>query len=283
MRNRTAFPLRPPAGFTLVEMIVVIVLTGIIAGMIAVFIRSPVEAYVDTARRARLTEAADTALRRFARDLRTALPNSVRVTVLPGGQHWLEFIPTTGGGRYRQYPSAAGAGDILDFSTADTSFQVLGPVPQYGAGDSMVVFNLEPGSVSDAYAGNNRAALGGANINAALVNGNITLAGAGMLFPAPSPGARFHVVQTPVSYACPVGGAMQRFTGYAFSPGQLTPPPGAANAILVSNVVGCTIAYNASAVKTRTGLVTIWLSLADPAVPGEVVQVVHQIHVQNQP
>ena len=66
-------------GFTLVEMIVVIVITGIIAGVVAIFLRAPVQGYVDSARRAEMTDIADTALRRIGRDLRTAVPNSVRV------------------------------------------------------------------------------------------------------------------------------------------------------------------------------------------------------------
>ena len=65
-------------GFTLIEMIVVIVITGIIAGIVAVFLRAPVQGYMDSARRAELTDIADTALRRMARDVRTAVPNSVR-------------------------------------------------------------------------------------------------------------------------------------------------------------------------------------------------------------
>lgn len=36
------------AGFTLIEMIMVIVITGIIAGMVAVFIRSPIDGYFNT-------------------------------------------------------------------------------------------------------------------------------------------------------------------------------------------------------------------------------------------
>ena len=51
------------AGFTLVEMIMVITITGIIGAMVAVFIRSPVDSYVDSARRAELSDIADTALR----------------------------------------------------------------------------------------------------------------------------------------------------------------------------------------------------------------------------
>ena len=54
-------------GFTLIEAIMVIVITGILAGMVAVFIRAPIDAYVDSARRADLTDVADTAVRRVAR------------------------------------------------------------------------------------------------------------------------------------------------------------------------------------------------------------------------
>ena len=85
-------------GFTLIEMIVVIVLTSIIASAVAVFIKLPVEGYVATARRAEMTDIADTAIRRMGRDLRLALPNSVRVT---DGGATIEILLTKTGGRYR--------------------------------------------------------------------------------------------------------------------------------------------------------------------------------------
>ena len=90
-------------GFTLVEMIVVIVITGIIGGVVAMFIRAPVQGYMDSARRAEMTDIADTALRRMARDIRTAVPNSVRIPVAAGSTY-IEFLPTKAGGRYRANP-----------------------------------------------------------------------------------------------------------------------------------------------------------------------------------
>ena len=268
----------------MVEMVVVIAIAGIVASMVAVFIRSPVQAYVDTARRARLTEAADTALRRLARDLRTALPNSVRVTAV-GTTMYLEFIPTVGGGRYRQYPTAAGGGNPLDFSSADGAFDVIGPVPVYGNTHQVVVFNLGPGSAADAYAGNNRAAVTSSNANAALFSTDTaahTLTFAATTFPQPSPAARFHLVDTPVTYECnPGAGELRRYRAYPFSTVQPMPPgAGGVAEVLAAGVAECTIAYDPSVTRTRTGLVTLWIRLEEE---GESVRLVHQVHVQNLP
>lgn len=277
-------------GFSLVELIVVIAITGVIAGMVAVFVRRPIDAYVDTVRRAELTEAVDTAARRVARDIRTALPNSVRVVAV-GGSTYLEFIPTVGGGRYRQYPTALGGGNVLDFNTADTGFDVLGPVPVYAAGNSVTVFNLGAGSTADAYAGNNRSAVISANAVAGLFSSDAaphTVAFAALQFPMPSPSARFHIVATPVTYQClpvlatPALGVFQRYTGYAFAAAQPT-PPAVAPQLLAGNVAECDFDYNevvASGVHTRTGLITLRLRLEEG---GESARIVHQIHVQNAP
>ena len=59
---------RHGAGFTLVEVIMVIVITGIIASFVGVFIKGAIDAYVDSARRAELSDVADTAVRRISRD-----------------------------------------------------------------------------------------------------------------------------------------------------------------------------------------------------------------------
>ena len=91
------------SGFSLLEMVVVIAITGIIGAMVAVFMARPVQSYTDSVQRAEYSDIADTALRRIIRDLRLALPNSVRVAEVPAGSgiFYLEFLLTSGGGRYR--------------------------------------------------------------------------------------------------------------------------------------------------------------------------------------
>ena len=105
-------------GFTLIELVMVIVILGVLGGIVAVWMKGPIDAYLALGRRAALTNVADTTVRRIARDLRTALPNSVRTP----NANCMEFIPTKTGGRYRADDTAAG----LNFAAADTTFNMLG-------------------------------------------------------------------------------------------------------------------------------------------------------------
>ena len=265
-------------GFTLLEFIVVIVIVGIIGAMVAVFIRSPVQSYVDSARRAELSDIADTALRRIVRDLRLALPNSVRVTEAPSGTFYLEFLITSGGGRYRVEKTALGAGNPLDFTVADSSFDVLSAVPVFAGSESIVIYNLGTGFAgADAYAaaGNNRAAFG------SIAGSTISLA-APKLFPFASPGNRFHVVQYAVTYKCdPAAGEIRRYWNYGILPGQPTPPAGGSNAQLARNIGLCTITYDPNAVQGRNGVVSLRVRLTGAG--GEVISLFQEAHVSNVP
>src|SRR6185436_15699569 len=153
MRCPDARPaMRAARGVTLIEMIVVIVITGIIAVAMTFFVRRPMEGYVDAVRRAELTDIADSALRRITRDLRTALPNSIRVD---GTGQYIEYLQSSGGGRYRAELTSAGTGDQLDFA-GDQAFDVIGPKPVFAGGESIVIYNLaSSGATANAYSGDN--------------------------------------------------------------------------------------------------------------------------------
>jgi len=250
-------------------MIIVIAITGIVGSMVALFLRVPLDSYVAQDRRARLTDTADTALRRMARDIRLALPNSVRVTSA-GSVVYLEFLATRSGGRYR----AQGGGDILDFTAADGSFDVLGPAITMQAGDRIAVYNLGiPGA--DAWAGDTLAAYTGVAGSVP----NITIAA--KQFPLASPGNRFHVVEGPVSYVCdPGAGTLTRFWGYAIAPNQPTPPPApASSALLATRVSACNFSYQPG-ITERGGLVSMALNLT---LASETVYLYVTTQVSNQP
>lgn len=252
-------------GFTLVEAIVVIVVMGIVVALSAMFVKQPIEAYFDASRRAELTDIADTALRRMARDLRSAVPNSIRLS-----GNYLEFVPIKAAGRYRAEVEAGGGGNPLDFTSAtDDSFDVLGPAVAVASGDSIVIYNLGiPGA--DIYEGSSR--------RAAVSGGStVTYTVGGSQFPFASPGNRFHVVGGAVTYAC-VGGQLRRYAGYDIEAAQPT-PPAVAPAILADNVSGCSIDYTPG-VTERSGLVAISLTLSKD---GESVTLYHEVHVDNAP
>lgn len=259
-------------GFTLIEMIVVIVLTGIIAGVVALFIRAPVQGYVDSARRAEMTDIADIALRRVTRDLRLALPNSVVVTS-SGTQFSLDFLLTSGGGRYRA--SAGGTNDVLDFAVADISFEVLGAMPLLAANDQIVVYNLGT-TGADAYLNNNRATY------SSHAGGVITFA-AGKQFPFASPSQRFHVVDGQVRYLCDTAtGQLTRYWGFAIAAPPATPtvPAGGSSALLATRISACGFGYDASVAAQRSGLVTMQLTVTSS---GESVSLYNAVHVSNVP
>ncbi|HEX7650507.1 MAG TPA: prepilin-type N-terminal cleavage/methylation domain-containing protein [Noviherbaspirillum sp.] len=281
-RNVT-FPKRL-GGFTLMEAIIVIVITGIIAAIVAVFIRKPVDGYLDAARRAELTDAADTALRRIARDLHLALPNSVRVT---SSGTVMEFLLTRNGGRYRYAPEPDGSGNVLDTTTNVTSFDVLGPSVTLYAGDQIVVFNLGFDD-ADAYSGSNLRAYSGAGETTTTVPITSTTP-----FPRHSPSHRFHIVSGPVTYICD-NGSLWRYWGYAIQPlnantntvaklDALVSPATSTRgkALLVQNVdCANTFFTYTGGVTESSGLVAMQLALKQN---GESVTLYHEVHVNNAP
>ena len=80
-------------GFTLVELVVTIALSTIVVGFMTFFIAGPVASYTDQSRRAELVDLAENSLRRIARDVRRALPNSVRLNA-SGSTIALELLST---------------------------------------------------------------------------------------------------------------------------------------------------------------------------------------------
>lgn len=298
-------------GMTLIELVVVMTVLAIISVVAALALGDPVRAYFDTNRRTDLVDAADTALRRIARDIRIALPNSVRVT--GAGPIYLELLLTRTGGRYRAQPNDTSAGDVLDFSASDTTFDTLGPLAT-GAGqtittnDMLVVHNLfGAASVTTANAYTfNQAAYNctsatpdNANCNTARITG--TAAGAlpnearinfdPRRFPLASPGNRFHVVSGPVTYVCAPGaadakgdgtGTLTRISNYNV---QLAQPTGTwagspVSAVLARNVTACEITYDPVVVAQSRGLVSMRVALTRG---NETVNLHYAVHVSNVP
>jgi MSHA biogenesis protein MshO len=258
-------------------MIMVIVITGIVGGMVAVFLKAPIQQYMDVSRRAELTDIADTALYRLASDISTAVPNSIR-TAGCGAPPCIEFLPTTDGGRYR----ADIPGNPLVFDGADTTFDVIGPVT-VAVNDQIVIGSSSSGGAM----AHTAAAAGGLRTVTGVAGSTITL-NAGLPLAAELPTRRFDVIDGgAVTYACTgVGtdangdgtGVLTRHWGYGVNAVQVNPPVGGTTAILADRVSGCTIDYDVP--NQRMGLLGIRLTLTRG---GESISLYHEIHVNNIP
>lgn len=288
---------RRQAGFSLLEAILTIAIIGIVAGMVAVFLRQPIDAFADTSRRAGISDAADTALRRIVRDLRRAVPNSVRVTRV-GNVDYLEFIPARSGGRYRFDEScfAAGCSGLTTFGSLVDDASGL-PAICTGAGapagctaaDRIVVYNLYNNAGGDCAVDNPSVycEIAGGD-NASAITG-VTPAGdadqvafaANRFVPANGSAAgRFQIAEGPVSYACdPASGRLMRHSGYALAAVQPTPPAGGSAALLAGGVSACSVVY-VPGVFERWALLALQLTLTQD---GESVTLYQEIHVDNAP
>lgn len=264
-----------PTGFTLIELVMTIVILGIVSAMVAVFLVKPIEGYFDTTRRARLVDAADFALRRIARDLATAVPNSVRSD---GTRQFIELLQSRSGGRYC---NAADCGNpLLD---ADTTFSVIGPAVGVANGDSVVIGNL-PGSGCDAYsaASPNRRSLNFVSSPTTTVQ----FTGAAFSGSCAEITKRVEIVAGPVTYACDGATAtLWRYSGYAIQALQpasiatLDGLAGAVKAALATNVNCAATSLDAAAVGE--GLIELRVQLQDSS--GESVNLYRQVKVDNTP
>lgn len=272
------FNIKKQQGFTLIELIITIVLGGIVAAITSSVLTQPINAYMDSSRRATLTATADSALQRMQRDIRRALPNSIRISA---DGKTLELLHLVDGGRYRAQLASDTSGDILDFTIADTRFDSLGPLQNFSnislGSDRVVVYPLNTVGANP-YAGDNTSIISNSS------NANSIVFSA-FQFPYSSPQQRFFIVDTPVTYSCDTSASatkdkvLIRYDNYAIQATQPV-PPASGNAIQANYISDCTFSYNAGS-SARAGLVTLDLTLADET--GESVRLLHQIHVDNQP
>jgi MSHA biogenesis protein MshO len=279
-------------GFTLIELVITLVVSTVVVAFVSLFISGPVRGFTDQARRARLVDAADAALRRIGRDVRRALPNSVRTTSA-GGVIALEVLSTVDGARYRAQPPGVAA-QILDFAAADGSLNVLGPFTQLAKPWSstthyLAVYNVGvPGA--DAYELANVITPANTTIDisvdGATGEDRVTLAPA-FRFAYPSPTQRVFLVEGPVTYLCDTGaGTLMRYQGYDIETSQASVDShgelignDATASLMANQLVSCSFAYTPGTAE-RAGLVTLQFAVQ---AQGETVSLLSQVHVDNVP
>lgn len=294
-------------GFTLVELIMVIVIMGVMAAMIVVFLKPAVDSYFDSRRRADLTDIADTAIRRMTQDIRRAVPNSVRSV----SATCFQLVPTIAGGRYRMAPNttvnpnfpgtstdpyldpamcapSATCSAPLDTSQATTVFDVLTPLTTVPAQNDWIVVNNQ--NAGDVYAGNNRGQINAAPTTPRATDGIHRIQIDSTPFSNGYDGGRFVAVantEQTVFYSCAPNANTLYRTVALFGANQATTCAATATAAgitvatVATDVASCNFVYDPNQGATQqSGFVWMRLQLTRAS---ESVVMTHGVHVSNAP
>ena len=268
----------------MVELVMVIVITGILAASVTIFLKPAIDSYLDTRRRADLTDMADTALRRMSKDIRSAVPNSVRSV----SASCFQLVPTISGGRYRMAtdtvndiaPPCATCSAPLDVTQATTVFDVLSPLAPLPAQNDWVVVNNQ--NTDDVYTGANRAQISAVPTFLNDSRGQYRITVNSKQFPSGYDGGRFVIVpnaEQTVFYNC-VGSVLYR-TVAVFGAAQAATCALTTGSVVATDVAACTFVYDPNQGATQqSGFVWMRLELSRS---GENVALAHGVHVDNVP
>lgn len=281
------------AGFTLVELVMVIALSGAVAVMISSVLSRPLQGFVDQSRRAELVDLATVAIDRMTRDIRLAVPNSLRVTgTCTGGTSScrLELLRAPVGGRYRANLVNGVRRDPPQCTSSPCAIEVLSPLSDadraaipsmnwmviYNTGGSVAGSNTWPPLNTAQSVISPKVSV---SLNTAVTPNALQLSGAGISgfrFAYASPQHRFFLADRVVGFDCN-GSSVRRKEFETLDTSASSAYADAAQ--LAVGVASCVFRYQPGSTQ-RGGLLSLQLTLMKE---GERITLVRQVHVDNAP
>ena len=266
-------------GFTLIELIIAIVIMGILSLGTVQFMLNTSDAYDQTARRDQLASAGRVAIEKMSREIRNALPNSVRVA-----SNCIEFVPVLGGSSYISIPTLAASSSATSFDSVPFSSgsvpSIIGRAAVYPL-NAVDIYQLTASSVISPQITTASAAL--------ISNSAVSVAWASShQFLTESPTKRWFMVDSPTSF-CLTGGNLYRYQGgsYGFEATQPTVAstlPGTVadgRSLLATEVISEGTAFTSvAATLQRNAMVQIDLSFTEL---GEGIRINHEVQLRNVP
>ncbi len=228
-------------GFTLIELIAVIVILAIVSVGVTNFITSSTAIYVNTAERDELLAKSRYTIERLNREIRYALPNSVRVGAYIFDDrvvsHCLEFTPIEWSTFYLDISTGAEvASNTIEGPEMVSALTEAGNYDKSEASNHYVV--IYPTQVEQVYEPMSYGGTGrrvglqsvgdsGVGTDPGLVVATLDNA---MVFEEESTISRFYIVNQPISYCLRAAtGEITRHTNYGFLPTQVANPDGPIN------------------------------------------------------
>lgn len=178
----------PSRGFTLIELIVVMVILAVSGIAVFSFIGIGTQIFVDSVGRDQLAGQSRFAVERITREVRDAVPASLRVATDNTSYTCLEFVPAVASGLYLQIPRP----------NADIPMQVVTPLENLAVGQRVLVNGLTaPQIYANSGAARSRIIASVATNTPAVGLSQLDIDGA---FVSASPAQRFYVLEDAVSW-----------------------------------------------------------------------------------
>ena len=275
-------------GFTLIEMITVIVLLGVISVGIAHFFNFAAQTFVNASERDQLISSARFSVERLNRELRSALPNSARVLNISGA-HCLEFVPIVATATYLDLSNANPVDEIEVIEFNEINQQPQQSYDCVSCNDNLIIYPL---SNDDVYADPTQTSGQLFSLSSVdkTTSGNpdiwlLKLANT-VTIEQLSPTDRFYIVNQVVRY-CEENSELSRITDYNLSDlfEQLTnnvkPTINSTKVLMAENV---SVEFKVDdATLYRNSIVQVKLTFSRPSDSDESVSFNHEIHISNTP
>lgn len=266
------------AGFTLIEMVTVILILGIVVVGISSFVIFGTRIFVESSAVDHVLSESRFGMERMTRDIRAAVPNSMRVlTATDGSYQCLELLPISTSTSYLDAPFFPQA--------AQNSLTVIKSVSSINTGQSVLIYPLTTEEIYNPQGTTAKRFI----VQSVAESGDkqtITLTQAGR-FTEASPLKRLYIADSPLSY-CFINTAsnveLRLYQGYGFAANQPSPAV-MGNGVLMAQNITNALTINPAVILTASSLVTNAIVHLQPlfSVNGETFQYQHQVQVMNVP
>jgi MSHA biogenesis protein MshO len=270
------------AGFTLIEMVTVILILGIIVVGVSSFVIFGTRIFVESSAVDQVLSQSRFGIERMTRDIRRAVPNSMRVlTATDGSYQCLELLPISTSTSYLDAP--------IFPQTAQNSLTAIKSVGSITAAQSVLIYPLTTTEIYHPI-GTTAKRFTVQSVAASGDQLTITLTQS-VRFTEASPLKRLYLADNPLSY-CFINTTnnveLRLYQRYGYQPNQPSPtmsPTVMGDGVLMAQNITNTLAVNPAIILMPSTLVTNAIVHLQPvfSVNGETFNYQHQVQVMNVP
>ncbi|TNE71368.1 MAG: type II secretion system protein [Gammaproteobacteria bacterium] len=261
--------MRRPSGFTLIELVIVIVLLAIVATISVQFVSLSTRGALDVSARQQRSLTGVVVSEQLTRSVREALPTSLRTNA---SGTCLEWMPILAASNYLNLP-AGPTPDSFEAVPLPGGASASGRVVVYGYGAD-VYSSGSPGPVSPP-----------ATVPSGPSPVTVTFdSGATHRFTTQSPQRRFYIIGDPVS-VCQSGGFLFRYRNYGINsiPASGLPANFPGREVIAANLSSGSLRFQVTPPSLQRGAVVSFRFVLEDPDTGESTAITQEVQVRNVP